>query len=59
MCINRVRKAFFSYGNIGAFQGRLNLLSAASINIETCVMPILLYGTENWIIVLECLRKLE
>ena len=46
--IKKARKAFFSYGSIGAFQGVLNPLSATSV-IESCIMPILLYGAENWI----------
>ena len=47
--IKKARRAFFSYGSIGAFQGDLNPLSSKSI-IDSCVMPILLFGSENWIL---------
>ena len=40
----KARRAFFSYGSIGAFQGDLNPLSSKSI-IDTCVMPILIFGS--------------
>ena len=56
--IKKARRAFFSYGSIGAFQGvQLNPLSATSV-IESCIMPILLYGAENWIMTPEILSKL-
>ena len=44
--IKKARNAFFSYGSIGAFQGDLNPLSSKSI-INTCVMPVLLFDSEN------------
>ena len=44
--IRRARKSFFHYGSLGAFQGDLSPLSTRSI-IETCVMPTLLFGSEN------------
>ena len=47
--IRRARKCFFHYGSLGAFQGDLSPLSTRSI-IETCVMPSLLFGSENWIV---------
>ena len=47
--INKARKAFFGYGSIGAFQGSLSPISSVSI-IETCILPSLLYGAENWIL---------
>ena len=41
--------AFFAFGRIDAFQGHLNPLS--SINIfETCVIPVLLYGCDTWLL---------
>ena len=40
-------RSFFLYGSIGAFQGDLNPLSNKSI-INTCVMPVLQSGCENW-----------
>ena len=47
--IRKARKSFFHHGSMGAFQGDLSPLSTRSI-IETCVMPILLFGSENWIV---------
>ena len=44
--ISKARKAFFSYGSIGAFQGDLSPLSCRSL-VETCICPILFYGCEN------------
>ena len=43
----KARKVFFGYGSIGAYQGAISPLSCRSL-IETCVVPILLYGCENW-----------
>ena len=51
-------RSFFLYGSIGAFQGDLNLLSNKSI-INTCVMPVLLSGCENWVLSGDCLDLLE
>ena len=48
--IQKARRAFFLHGSIGAFQGDLSPLSTKSIIIETCVMPVLLYGCENWVV---------
>ena len=56
--IKKARKAFFSYGSIGAFQGDLNPLSSKSI-INTCMMPVLLFGSENWILTEALLHRLE
>ena len=56
--VKKARRAFFSYGSMGAFQGDLNPLSSKSI-IESCVMPILLFGCENWILSETCLHTLE
>ena len=56
--IRRARKFFFYYGSLGAFQGDLSPLSTRFI-IETCVMPILLFGSENWIVSGGILEQLE
>ena len=56
--IKKARRAFFCYGSMGAFQGDLNPLSTKAV-IDTCVMPILLFGSENWIISDSLLYKLE
>ena len=45
--VKNARKAFFLFGNIGAFHGRLNPLSGRSI-FETCVIPIALYRPVRW-----------
>ena len=56
--IKKARRAFFHYGSIGAFQGDLGPLSCRSV-LETCVMPVLLYGCENWIVTDGLVEKLE
>ena len=45
--IGSARRVFFSFGSIGVFHGNLNPLSSRSV-VETCVMPILLFGSECW-----------
>ena len=45
--IGSARRAFFSFGSIGVFHGNLNPLSSRSV-VETCVMSILLFGSECW-----------
>ena len=55
--IKKARSAFFARGK-DLFQGKLNPLSAKSI-IECCIMPILMYGSESWILNLTLLNKLE
>ena len=45
----RQEKPFFQFGSVGIFQGVLSAASSKSV-IETCVMPVLLYGCENWIL---------
>ena len=44
---SKARRAFFAYRGIGGFQGDLSPLSGRSI-IDTCVLPVLLYGCEQW-----------
>ena len=56
--IKKARRAFFNFGSIGVFQGSLNPLSLVSV-IETCVMPVLLYGAESCILTSELLKRLE
>ena len=52
--IKKVKRSFFHYGALGAFQGDLNPLSTGSV-VETCVMPVLMYGSENWILTERCI----
>ena len=47
--INKARRAFFGLGSIGVFHGKLNSLSGSSI-FDTCIVPILLFGCETWIL---------
>lgn len=56
--INKARKAFFTLGSLGAFQGELNPLSSVSI-FKRCVIPTLLYSCETWILNSRCLKALE
>lgn len=56
--INKARSAFFSHGQLGAFQGLLNPLSSRSI-VECCVLPVLMYGSESWVLNSTLLSSLE
>ena len=56
--IGSARRAFFSFGSIGVFHGNLNPLSSRSV-VETCVMPILLFGSECWYLSHPTLDELE
>ena len=47
--IKKARRAFFLLGSLGTFQGDLGPLSNRSV-VETCVLPVLMYGCENWIL---------
>ena len=55
--IKKARRAFFHYGSIGAF------LSPPSSHLglyrDACVMPILLYGCENWLMTHALMEKVE
>ena len=54
----RARRQFFALGSAGGFLGHSNPLSAREV-FETCVIPTLLYGAENWILDDGCLELLE
>ena len=56
--IEKARRVFFAFGPMGAFHGQLNPISAKSI-YEICVVPVLLFGCENWILTDSILRLLE
>ena len=56
--IKKARRAFFAFGAMGAFHGQLNPLSARSI-YEACVIPVLLFGCENWMLKDSMLHQLE
>ena len=55
---NKARRAFFASGSIGGFQGSLSPLSGKSL-IETCVLPVVLYGCENWRLTTSSLARLD
>ena len=56
--ICKARTAYFALGSIGAYQGLLNPLSGRSL-FTTFVLPILLYGSDNWILTEQLLMTLE
>ena len=56
--LNKARRAYFALGRLGAFQGYLNPLSSCCI-FETCIVPILLYGSETWLLDSTSLNALE
>ena len=56
--ITKARRYFFAYGSIGAYQGNISPLSCRSV-IETCVMPIPLYGCESWSLCDSSLKALK
>ena len=56
--ISKAQKALFSFGCMGVFQGDLNPLSSRSV-VDTCVMPVLLFGSESWFLTDATLDKLE
>ena len=56
--IHKARAAFFSHGELGVFHGQLNPLSSRSL-VESCVIPVLMYGSESWTLNKTLLNKLE
>ena len=58
MRTSRKRGKPFHYECIGAFQGDLSPLSSRSI-LDACVMPILLYRCENWLMTHALMEKVE
>ena len=56
--INKACGAFFAHGELGAFHGLLNPLSSRSL-IESCVIPVLMYGAESWCLNKTLLSKLK
>ena len=55
--IKKARRAFFMHSS-EVFGGLLNPLSGKAI-FEICVLPVLLYGSENWVLNTSLLSKLE
>ena len=56
--IKKARRAFFHFGSIGVFQGDISPLSSREV-MESCVMPVLLYGSENWILTEALMERLD
>ena len=56
--ICKARRAFFANGDLGAFHGLLNPLSSRSL-VESCVLPVLMYGAKTWCVNASLLSKLE
>ena len=54
----KARRAFFGLGSTKAFHGDRNPLSSSNI-FETCVLPVLLYGHETWLLDSSCIQALE
>ena len=55
--IQKSRRAFFTHKS-QVFQGKLNPLSGRAL-FEACIIPILLYGCENWVLTTSLLSHLE
>ena len=56
--IKKALAAFFSHGQLGYFHGLLNPLSSRSI-VESCILPVLMYGSESWVLNTTLLLTLE
>ena len=56
--IKKARRCFFHFGSIGAFQGDISPLSSRFV-IDLCVIPVLLFGCENWILTESLVKQLE
>ena len=55
---SKQERVFFALGNLGAFQGKLNPLSSSSIFV-ICILPILIYRCETWLLNSSIITKLE
>ena len=56
--IAKARHASFHYGSIGFCQKDISPLSSKSM-LEVCVIHIMLYGSENWVLTEKLVEKLE
>ena len=54
----KASRSFFHYGTIGIFQSDLSPLSSHAV-VESCVMPVLLYSCENWVLTEQLISCLE
>ena len=56
--IQKAHQAFFHFRSIGVFQSDISPPSSREV-IESCVMPVLLYGSENWILTDTMIERIE
>ena len=56
--IRNARCVFFHFGSIGVLQSDVNPLFSRAV-LQSCVMPVLLFGCENWILTETLWQKLE
>ena len=56
--ICKARRAFFANGDLGAFHSLLNPFSSRSL-VESCVIPVLMFGAEAWYCNASLLLRLE
>ena len=56
--ISKARKAYFALGFIGIHSNHLSPLIASEI-FEVCVLPVCLYGCENWILTAPLLERFQ
>ena len=56
--IKKARKAFFALGSLGVYQGKQSPLTSKEV-YEVCIVPICLYGSENWLLTDQLLVPLE
>ena len=56
--IQKTCHAFFHFSSIGDFQSDISPLSSREV-IKSCMMPVLLYGSENWTLTDALIEKLE
>ena len=56
--IKKAHRAFFALGLLGISHGKQNPLTASEI-FEVCVLPVCLYGCENWLLTNSLLQLLE
>ena len=56
--IKKAHKAFFALGSLGVYQGKQNPLTSSEV-YKVCIVPVCLYGSENWLLTDQLLDLLE
>ena len=56
--IKKARRAFFALRSLGISGGKQNPLTCSEI-FEVCILPVCLYGCENWLLTDSLLQLLE